>query len=60
MDSDNNRGTVNGPKRLLPNECLRVRYESGTRASAAAAARVRCARANRRSNVFDRPHAKAQ
>jgi hypothetical protein len=32
MDSDNNRGTVNGPKRLLPNECLRVRYESEARA----------------------------
>jgi hypothetical protein len=32
MDSDNNRGTVNGPKRLVPNECLRVRYEGGVRA----------------------------
>jgi hypothetical protein len=32
MDSDNNRGTVNGPKRLLANECLRVRYESSARA----------------------------
>ncbi len=33
MDSDNNRGTVHGPKRLLPSECLRARYESGTRAN---------------------------
>ena len=33
MDSDNNRGTVNGPKRLLPNDCLRVRYESSVRAA---------------------------
>lgn len=33
MDSDNNRGTVNGPKRLLPGDCARVRYESGERAS---------------------------
>jgi hypothetical protein len=32
MDSDNNRGTVNGPKRLLPSDCLRVRYEGGKRA----------------------------
>jgi hypothetical protein len=32
MDSDNNRGTVNGPKRLLPSECQRVRYEAGERA----------------------------
>jgi len=32
MDSDNNRGTVNGPKRLLANDCLRARYESSSRA----------------------------
>ncbi|MFI5306357.1 MAG: hypothetical protein ACHQ53_03330 [Polyangiales bacterium] len=32
MDSDNNRGTVNGPKRLLVNDCLRARYESSSRA----------------------------
>src|SRR5262249_53863157 len=32
MDSDNNRGTVNGPKRLVMNECLRVRYEGAVRA----------------------------
>jgi hypothetical protein len=32
MDSDNNRGTVNGPKRLLSGDCLRVRHESGARA----------------------------
>lgn len=32
MDSDNNRGTVHGPKRLLPAECQRVRYASGVRA----------------------------
>jgi hypothetical protein len=32
MDSDNNRGTVNGPKRLSPEECERVRYESGVNA----------------------------
>ncbi len=32
MDSDNNRGTVNGPKRLLRNDCLRVRHEAGERA----------------------------
>lgn len=32
MDSDNNRGTVNGPKRLTREDCLRVRYESGARA----------------------------
>lgn len=33
MDSDNNRGTVHGPKRLTPAECLRVRHEAGLRAS---------------------------
>jgi hypothetical protein len=33
MDSDNNRGTVNGPKRLLASECLRVRHEAGSRAA---------------------------
>jgi hypothetical protein len=32
MDSDNSRGTVNGPKRLLPGDCLRVRHESEDRA----------------------------
>jgi hypothetical protein len=32
MDSDNNRGTVNGPKRLLLGDCLRVRYEAEARA----------------------------
>jgi hypothetical protein len=32
MDSDNNRGTVNGPKRLLLSDCLRARYEAGARA----------------------------
>ena len=32
MDSDNSRGTVNGPKRLLPGDCLRVRRESEVRA----------------------------
>ena len=32
MDSDNSRGTVNGPKRLLPGDCLRVRRESEIRA----------------------------
>ncbi|MDH5674186.1 MAG: hypothetical protein OEZ06_18670 [Myxococcales bacterium] len=32
MDSDNNRGTVNGPKRLSGRECDRVRHESGVRA----------------------------
>ena len=29
MDSDNNRGTVNGPKRLDAADCQRVRHESG-------------------------------
>jgi hypothetical protein len=33
MDSDNNRGTVHGPKRLLPGDCLHVRHEAGERAS---------------------------
>jgi hypothetical protein len=32
MDSDNNRGTVHGPKRLLPGDCLHVRHEAGERA----------------------------
>lgn len=32
MDSDNSRGTVNGPKRLLPGDCLRVRREAEVRA----------------------------
>jgi hypothetical protein len=32
MDSDNNRGTVHGPKRLLPADCLHVRHEAGDRA----------------------------
>jgi hypothetical protein len=31
MDSDNNRGTVNGPKRLQPSECLRMRHEGEKR-----------------------------
>jgi hypothetical protein len=31
MDSDNNRGTVNGPKRLSPEECVQARHhDSGT------------------------------
>jgi hypothetical protein len=31
MDSDNNRGTVNGPKRLSPEECVQARdHESGS------------------------------
>jgi hypothetical protein len=25
MDADNGRGTVNGPKRLRPEECTRIR-----------------------------------
>jgi hypothetical protein len=29
MDSDNNRGTVNGPKRLTAEECALARHESG-------------------------------
>lgn len=29
MDSDNNRGTVHGPKRLTQAECQRVRHQSG-------------------------------
>lgn len=29
MDSDNNRGTVNGPKRLTPEECSRARDPTG-------------------------------
>jgi hypothetical protein len=33
MDADNNRGTVNGPKRLTEAECQRVRRESGVDAS---------------------------
>jgi hypothetical protein len=33
MDSDNNRGTVHGPKRLLPADCLHVRHEAGARAN---------------------------
>ncbi|MDD9937240.1 MAG: hypothetical protein OXT09_26765 [Myxococcales bacterium] len=32
MDSDNNRGTVNGPKRLSDADCQRVRHESGVEA----------------------------
>jgi hypothetical protein len=32
MDSDNNRGTVHGPKRLSEGECRRMRYESEVRA----------------------------
>jgi hypothetical protein len=32
MDSDNNRGTVHGPKRLSEAECQRMRHESETRA----------------------------
>jgi hypothetical protein len=32
MDSDNNRGTVHGPKRLTPADCLRVRHEAELRA----------------------------
>jgi hypothetical protein len=30
MDSDNNRGTVNGPKRLTPEECAQARDLAGT------------------------------
>jgi hypothetical protein len=30
MDSDNNRGTVNGPKRLTPEECSIARDSAGT------------------------------
>ncbi len=30
MDSDNNRGTVNGPKRLTPEECSLARDSAGT------------------------------
>jgi hypothetical protein len=30
MDADNGRGTVNGPKRLRPEECARVRRVSGS------------------------------
>lgn len=30
MDSDNNRGTVNGPKRLTPEECSQARDVAGT------------------------------
>jgi hypothetical protein len=30
MDSDNNRGTVNGPKRLTPQECSQARDVAGT------------------------------
>jgi hypothetical protein len=30
MDSDNNRGTVNGPKRLTPEECAQARDIAGT------------------------------
>jgi len=30
MDSDNNRGTVNGPKRLTPEECAQARDSAGT------------------------------
>jgi hypothetical protein len=32
MDSDNSRGTVNGPKRLMAPDCLHVRHESELRA----------------------------
>jgi hypothetical protein len=32
MDADNSRGTVHGPKRLLPGDCKRARHESETRA----------------------------
>ncbi|MDD9942369.1 MAG: hypothetical protein OXU20_15085 [Myxococcales bacterium] len=33
MDSDSNRGTVYGPKRITSDECTKARYESGPEAS---------------------------